>query len=66
MRRKTTLDIKPYNSGKDSIEIEGTMYSGNLFREFGCNFSSMIGQILRIDKKKNGLITITRLANKEI
>lgn len=63
---KNNLDVQPYNSEKDFVEIEGTRYSGDLFREFACSFPNMIGQILRIDKKENGLVTVTRLANKEI
>lgn len=61
-----TLDVKPYDPVKDSIEIEGTRYSGTLFREFACSFPNMIGQILRVDKKDNGLVTVTRLEESQI
>ena len=61
-----TLDVKPYDSDRDSIEIEGTRYSGTLFREFACSFPNMIGQILRIDRKEDGLVTVTRLDENEI
>ena len=59
------LDVKPYDPIMDVIEIEGTRYSGQFFRELGCNFLSMVGQVLRIDKKENGIITVTRLKEKE-
>ena len=56
-----TLDIKPHDPHTDTIEIEGTRYSGSLFREFGCNFPAMVGQTLRIDKKQDGVVTATRI-----
>lgn len=59
------INIKPYDPVSDSIEIEGTKYSGILFRELGCSFPNMIGQILRIDKKENGTVTVTRLKDRE-
>ncbi len=59
------LDVKSYSPTTDTIEIEGTRYSGHLFRELGCSFPNMIGQVLRIDKKENGLVTVTRLKEKE-
>ena len=55
------LEVGEYDPITDTIEIEGTKYSGHLFREFGCNFPAMVGQVLRIDKKENGLVTVTRL-----
>jgi len=60
------LEVKPYDPILDSIEIEGTRYSSQFFREQGCNFKSMVGQVLRIDKKENGVLTVTRLVDKEI
>ena len=59
------LEVRPYDSVKDVIEIEGTRYSGVFFRELGCNFPSLVGQVFRIEKKENGLITVTRLKEKE-
>lgn len=58
---KRTLDVKQYDSFTDSIKIEGTRYAGNLFRELGCNFPAMIGQILKVEKKEDGMVTVTRL-----
>lgn len=58
---RRSLDIKPYNAVDDTIEIEGTIYSADLFREFGCRFPSSVGQVLRVDKKDNGIVTVTRL-----
>jgi len=59
------LDVKPYDPIMDVIEIEGTRYSGWFFRKLGCNFPSMVGQVLKIDKKESGIITVTRLKEKE-
>lgn len=59
------LDVKAYDHSTDTIEIEGTRYSGQFFREFGCNFKSMVGQVLRVDDKKDGLVTVTRLRDIE-
>lgn len=44
-----------------SVTIEGTRYAPGFFREFGCSFPKMVGQILRIDKKEDGLVTVTRI-----
>lgn len=43
-----------------SIEINGTRYPRAIFRELGCGFPELIGQILRVDKKEGGLVTATR------
>jgi len=59
------LNIGVYDPITDVIEIEGTKYSGHFFRELGCNFPSMVGQVLRIDKKENGLVHVTRLKDLE-
>jgi len=61
LNKDVSLDVKPYDSLTDTIEIEGTRYSGIFFRELGCSFPAMVGQILRIDKKEDGVITVTRL-----
>ena len=55
------LDVKDYDPWTDTITIEGTRYAGIFFRELGCSFPKMVGQILRIEKKENGLVTVTRL-----
>lgn len=49
----------------DTTTIEGTRYSNNFFREFGCGFPNMVGQVLRIDKKEDGVVIVTRLVDKE-
>ena len=55
------LDVKIYDPVTDTIEIEGTAYSGCLFRELGCNIPSTAGQILRVGKKEGGVVTVIRL-----
>lgn len=55
-----TLDVGEFDPWTDSIQINGTRYAGTLFRELGC-FNDTVGQVLRIDKKKDGLVTVTRL-----
>ena len=52
------LCIKPYNPTTDTIEIEGTVYSGSLFREWGCNFPDLIGRHLMVIEKGDGVVTI--------
>ena len=54
-----TLDVKPYDPYSDVIEIEGIKYSGCLFREFG--MKELVGQILIIERKEDGVITIKLL-----
>lgn len=54
-----SLDVGVFDPFQDSITIDGTIYSGNLFRSLGIN--AMIGQIIRIDKHENGLVTCTRM-----
>jgi len=58
-RVQTELKIEQHSDG--SVTIEGTRYTGRFFREFGCSFSEKVGQVLRIDKKENGMVTVTRL-----
>jgi hypothetical protein len=50
-----------YDPQKDIIEIEGTKYSGGLFRQFGLKFPGNVGNVLRIDKMEDGVITVTRI-----
>lgn len=50
---------------EDTVSIEGTKYSADLFRELGCSFPNMIGQVLRIEKKDDGIVTVTRLPELE-
>jgi len=47
----------------DTTTIEGTRYANIFFRNFGCSFPGMVGQTLRIDKKEDGLVTVTRIAD---
>ena len=54
------LSVK-YDPEKDHLEVEGTVYTGDFFRELGCNFPEIVGQILRVDKKESGVVTLTRL-----
>lgn len=55
-----SLQVGEYDPYSDTIEIEGTKYAGQFFRELGCSFPNMIGQVLRIEKKENGVVTVTR------
>lgn len=55
------LNIQQHDDG--SVTIEGTRYAPEFFREFGCSFPQMVGQVLRIDKKEDGLVTVTRLTD---
>ena len=60
-----TLDVGAFDPFTDTIIIEGTKYVGALFRDgFGVN--AMVGQILRIDKHENGVVTVTRLRDLEV
>jgi hypothetical protein len=59
-----TLRIGQYDPFSDSIEIEGTIYSGGLFRD-GFGMNAMIGQVLRIEKHENGVLHVTRLRELE-
>ena len=54
-----------YDPQKDIIEIEGTKYTGDFFRELGCNFPEMVGQVLRVDQKGDGVVALTRLYDVE-
>ena len=55
-----TLAIGEFDQFTDTIEIEGTRYSGLLFRD-GFGINAMVGQVLRIDKHENGVVTVTKL-----
>ncbi len=57
------MEIEEHDNG--DVTIEGTRYSAALFEEMGCNFPHMVGQILRIDKKEEQTITVTRLTDLE-
>lgn len=57
------LNVGRYDPQLDVIEIEGTKYSGEMFRGFGIN--AMVGQTLRIDRRDDGVITVTRLPFKQ-
>ena len=59
-----TLDVGEYDPHTDTIIIEGTRYAGCLFRD-GFGINAMVGQVLRIDKHENGLVTVTRLRDLE-
>ena len=56
------LQVGEYDAVHDSIVIEGTTYSGKLFRELGCNFAEMVGQTLKVVRKENGTVTVARIA----
>ena len=43
----------------DTTTINGTRYTNVFFENFGCSFPNMVGQTLRIDKKEDGLVTVT-------
>ena len=53
----TPLKIEQHGDG--SVTIEGTRYAPIFFREFGCSFPKMVGQVLRIDKKDGDMLTVT-------
>jgi hypothetical protein len=59
-----TLDIGVFDPSTDTITIEGTLYAGALFRD-GFGGAAHSGQILRIDKRDDGVVTITRLRDLE-
>lgn len=56
-----TLNVGQYDPYTDTIVIEGTTYSGVLFRD-GFGINAMIGQVLRVDKHENGVVTVTRIS----
>ena len=66
MEGKSTemLAVGEYDPHTDTIVIEGTRYSGALFRD-GLGINSMIGQVIRIDRHENGVVTVTRLRHLE-
>lgn len=56
-----TLDVGRFDAMTDTIVIEGTKFSGELFRGF-----AMVGHVLRIEKRaEDGVVTVTRLYEKE-
>ena len=61
---RPTLEVGVFDPCTDSIIIEGTTYSGGLFRD-GFGINAMVGQVLRLDKHKDGVVTVTRLRDLE-
>lgn len=57
------LDVSKYDPIKDTITIEGTTYSAELFRNLG-NSEAMIGKVLRIDGHRGGVVTVTDVTEK--
>jgi len=55
-----TLNIEPYDPDTDTVVIEGTKYAGVLFRE-GFGRLAKVGQVLRIDRMENGIVTVTKI-----
>jgi hypothetical protein len=47
-----------YDRDNDIVIIEGVKYSGALFRAFAF---AEVGSILRIEQRKDGLVTVSRL-----
>ena len=62
---RPTLDVGEFDPTTDTIMIEETRYSGCLFRE-GFGIHAMIGQVIRIEKHENGVVTVTRLREFEV
>jgi hypothetical protein len=56
--------LKIEQTGRDSTIIEGTEYANEIFRTFGVNLLTT-GQVFRVDEKKDGTVTITRLPHYE-
>jgi len=56
------LNVEPYDPRTDSIVIEGTKYSGHFFRSLSCCFPE-VGQVFRVDKKEDGVVTVTQLGD---
>lgn len=55
-----TLLIGEFDPFSDTITIEGTRYSGAIFREgFGSHVP--VGRVLRIDRVEGGIVTVTVL-----
>jgi hypothetical protein len=54
-----TLAVGPYDPATDTIEIEGTRYSGMLFRAFG--FAAQIGKRLEIIRQADHVLTVLSL-----
>lgn len=59
-----TLKIEQNEDG--TVTIEGTKYTEIFFIELGCNFPEMVGQVLRVDKKEDGVVSVTRLPEYEV
>lgn len=60
-----TLDVGGFDPFTDTIVIEGTKYSGAMFRDaFG--IKAMIGQIIRIESHEGGVVTVTRMRDLEL
>ena len=53
------------NPEGDTVTIEGTQYDGYLFRNMGCDFPGNVGQVLRVVKKANGVVTVQRVTEQE-
>ena len=58
------LKIEQHDDG--TVTIAGTHYAPDLFENLSCGFPAMVGQVLRIDKKKDGIVTVTRLRYLEL
>jgi hypothetical protein len=59
-----TLDVGVFNPWTDTITIEGTKYSGVLFREFG--FHAQAGRILKILLHADGVLTVGVLTVEQV
>ena len=58
------LDVGAYDPWTDTIRIEGTRYSGELFRAFGS--AVVVGHVLRIESRtEDGVVTVTRMCECE-
>lgn len=55
------LDIQ-HDAERDVVTICGIAYAGDLFRALGFG---PIGTVLRIDKRADGVVTLTRAARSE-
>jgi hypothetical protein len=58
--RAKYLDVGQYDPETDSIEIEGTRFSGDFFRgPFSIN--TCIGSVWRVEKRDDGIVTSTEI-----
>jgi hypothetical protein len=55
-----TLDVGEYDAYEDSIIIEGTKYSGCLFRD-ALGIKTAIGHIYRIENHEDQRVTVRRM-----